>query len=152
MTRKKINWKAALGLTVLTTIGAVFYRLGGYGHGFNTKVRDLGIPLCALIWFYWSGVFILAVLPCLVMMFAAQTTYFKKKGTDAKWYNWLFVGLAFSISYLPYSLVVGNVSGFMVRTVIVTVFTVLWSEFVGKDTWEEMGRGAIQIVTLPLLT
>ena len=151
MTRNKINWKAALGLTVLTTIGAVLYRLGGYGHGYNTKIRDLGVPACCAVYFvftqHWNWILVL----CLGLLFASQTTYFKKKGSDAKWYNWLFVGLAFSISFLPYSLVVGNMAGFLYRTVIVTVFTVLWSEFIGRDTTEEMGRGAIQIATLPLL-
>ena len=61
------------------------------------------------------------------------------------------VGVAFSLCMLPFSINIGNISGFVFRSMVVTVFTVLWSEFIGKAGLEEAGRGFIQIITLPLL-
>jgi hypothetical protein len=97
---------------------------------------------------HWHWILII----CWGLMFGAQTTYFKKKGTDATWVNWLFVGLAFSVAMLPFSIVSGNLLGFVYRSIAVTAFTVLWSHFIGKDWLEEGGRGFIQIITLPLLS
>jgi hypothetical protein len=134
---------------LFASVGAVLYRLGG--TSFGTKYRDWGIPTCMIWYFLVTGVEHWSLCLCWLFMFGAQTTYFKKKGSDAKWFNWLFVGLAFSLSMLPYSIAGGDISGFLLRGLVVTLFTVLWSELVREAWIEEAGRGFIQIITLSLL-
>lgn len=134
---------------ILSIVSAVFYRAGGTSLG--TKWRDFGVPSCMIAYFLLTGQFHWILILCFGLMFAAQTTYFKPRGTDAQWYHWLFVGLAFSFSMLPYALTTGHIPGFIFRTAIVTIFTLLWSEYIGKDWLEEGGRGLIQVITLPLL-
>jgi len=138
-------------LTLLASIlGAVLYRLGG-AKGYNTKFRDLGLPTVGigLLWILggWNWWFIL----CFGLYFGSMTTYWKKKGTDAKWWNWLLVGLGYSLAFLPYAVATGHGGGFIIRTVIVTAATALWSEFIGNPVVEECGRGAITTITIPLL-
>lgn len=145
---KSVKWLITGGLAL---VGGLLYRLGGYGPPFNTKFRDLGIPTIAVICLWVWGYHHWSLIPTFGLMFAAQTSYFKKKGTDAKWFNWLFVGLAFSLSSIPISVYVRYPLGFFYRTLVVTTLTVLWSQFVGNDWVEEFGRGFIQIITLPIL-
>ena len=144
--------KKKISLIILSSLGAVLYRLGGLGKPFNTKVRDCGVPTvaCLLLWIWGLHNWIVLVITAL-FMFSAQLSYFKKKGTDAKWHNWVFVGLAFSACVLPITIYVGHWNGFFLRSLIVTVFTTLWSQFIDLDWLEEGGRGLIQIITLPLL-
>lgn len=148
-------------LISLTILAGIFYRLGGMGFDgwmkfrflpqwvFDSKARDVGVPLCMMAYManHWHWVLIF----CFGLMWGAQTTYFKKRGTDARWYNWIFVGLAFSMALLPYSIAVGNLPGFLLRSIVVIVSVPLWSVAIGKDWLEECGRGMIQIMTLPLL-
>lgn len=83
--------------------------------------------------------------------YGVQTTYFKKKGTDARWWNWALVGLAFSLSVLPVIISNGLWVGFALRTIFLTPAIVMWSELIRKDYLEEGGRGGLQIASLPLL-
>ena len=137
-------------LCVLSTLGATFYRMGG-SDTYNTKWRDLGCPTVAtaLLWAWggWNWWLIL----CFGLFFGSLTTYWKKKGTDAKWWNWMLVGLGFSLAYLPYTIATGNWVGFALRTLIVTVGVTIWSEKISDAVMEELGRGFIAIVTLPIL-
>ena len=146
--KKITKWEIA---GVLAAIAAVLYRLGGIGLPFNTKLRDLGVPFCMLTFFLVVGAWNWWLLLCFSLMFAAQTTYFKKKGEDAKWYNWLMVGVAFSVCMLPYSIATQTWFGFFCRSAVVIIFTATWSESIDQDWLEEGGRGLIQIITLPLL-
>ena len=136
---------------VLAIVAAFLYRMGGIGLPFNTKVRDLGVPSVMIVYFILSNAWNWWLLLCFPLMFGAQTSYFKKKGVDAKWWNWLLVGIAFSVCMLPYSIAIGNLVGFNIRFALVTIFTTLWSENISIDWLEEGGRGFIQIITLPLL-
>lgn len=133
----------------LSIAGAYLYRRGGTSAG--TLWRDLGMPCCMLAYFFGVGKMDWPLFWCFGLMFAAQTSYFKPKGTDAKWLNWLAVGLVFSFAMLPYAWDTGHWGGFIIRLPVVTIFTILWSEFWGNATVEEFGRGFIQIITLPLL-
>ena len=138
-------------LILLSSIaGGVLYRMGG-AAGFNTKFRDFGCPTIALVtlwllhaWNWW-------LIPCFGLYFGALTTYWKKKGTDAHWYNWALTGLGYSLAFLPYSIATGHWVGFGIRTVVVTAATTLWSQFISNAVIEEFGRGFIATVTLPLL-
>jgi hypothetical protein len=134
---------------LFSILAAFLYRLGGTKYG--TKYRDWGVPTCMLWYLILNGIEHWSLVLCWLLMFGAQTSYFKKKGADAKWFNWLFVGLAFSFSMVPYSYFNGLLVGFSYRALAVTAFTVAWSELVGEAWIEESGRGFIQIITLSLL-
>ena len=136
---------------VLACLAGVVYRLGGYGPPFNTKWRDLGIPALVMAYFTVTGHWHWSLVPCFLLLFGAQTSYFKRPGQDATAFNWFLVGLAFSFALLPYAWAMDFWAGFGLRMLVVTGFTVAWSCFLGQDWIEEGGRGAIQIITLPLL-
>lgn len=142
-------WKI-LAYIIASILGALFYRMGG-AAGYNTKVRDIGCPLvaCALLivlagWNWW-------LIPCFGLYFGALTTYWKKKGADATWLNWIFVGLGYSFAFLPYSIATHHYLGFAIRAVLVTVLTSVWSNNIGNPVTEECGRGFISTATIPLL-
>ena len=165
-------------IKILIFIGLVIaagalYRLGGAGkqgkwYDFlaNTKARDFGIPTILIGIFllfafvpHWS---LLALILTWGATFGVQTTYWKKKGADAKWWNWAFTGLGYSFCWLPI-VIVQNIPGhvpagvhsqwlgFFIHLVVCTGLTVMVSELIGKDVWEENARGWVQALTLPLL-
>ncbi len=139
-----------LGVIVLSLLSGVMYRMGGSGN-FPRWVRPTGLGCTMLAGLALLGFFHWTMFLCAGAIYGLSTTYFKKKDTDANWLNWLFVGIAFSISVLPLVLHYGNYLGFAVRTVICTGLVVLWSETQGNAVKEEFGRGVIPIATLPLL-
>lgn len=148
-------WWQILLTIVLTALAGWGYRFGGSSHGLRW-VREVVCGICifldltALFGFNWLGLLIMGTV-------WIETTYFKKKGTDAKPFNWFLVGLSYSIVPLPY--VVGAYffshhnyfKGFLIRSAIVTLFTTLWRTFQGDANKQEIGCGCIQIITLPLL-
>lgn len=146
-------WFAAIPLSVA---GGYLYRRGGTSSG--ALWRDMGVPSCVAAYFLITGNWHWILILCFGLVFGAQTTYNKwaqkligMKTDDVMWVGWLVTGLAFSFALLPYAVVTGAWGGFGWRTLVVTGFTVVWSEVCGWDVWEERGRGWIQIITLPLL-
>lgn len=143
-----------LATLALAALAGWAYRFGGSSNGVRWA-REVGVGLAVLggltIWLGWNW-WGLLVMGCVWI----ETTYFKAKGTDAKWYNWLIVGLSYSIVPLPY-IIAQSFShkyywiGFGIRTFVVTLFTTLWRTFVHDVQWQEGGSGAIQVLTLPLL-
>jgi len=122
----------------------------GGSDTYNTKFRDFGVPfvgagLLALLGFNWW------LILCYGLYFGSMTTYWKKKGTDATWFNWACVGLGFSLAFLPYSIATGHWVGFAIRTFLVTLLIPVWSQNENKAVLEELGRGFITTVTIPLL-
>lgn len=130
-------------------ISAALYRLGGQ---VQTKIRDLGVPTIMLLYFVVTKHFHWSLLICFVLMFGSLTTYWKKKGTDAQWYNWMFTGIGYSLCMLPYVLFNHHWIGFAERTIFVVAATTLWSQFIGEVNAEEGGRGFIIGSSLFLLT
>jgi len=122
----------------------------GGSDTYNTKWRDLGCPLMMVmtmsVWHHWHW----SLIPSYGLMFGSLTTYFKKKGTDAKWYNWMLVGLALSMSMLPYAYFTHSWKWFWIRTSILTPAITLWSQLVGNAVVEEVGRGVFNNITLML--
>lgn len=146
-----------LSIILLSSLAGYLYYVGGESKESiswaNTKVRDFGVPLCAVIAMCilngWYWIYIL----CFGAMFGAQTTYFNKKGKDEEWWNWLLCGIAFSIAWIFFTIFIShNWMGFLYRLICTSIFTVIWSESNGNVKVESPGRGFIQIITLPLLT
>lgn len=141
---------------LLSFLGACAYRVGGSDLHIphKTKIRDAGVPFvgCLIIvlnnwpltlWACWVGLFL-----SFGLAWGAMTTYFKKKETDAKWFNWSLVGLAFGIALFPYAWATGQWMPFLYRTIMTTVFITIWSESIGNAVLEEFGRGFIFCITL----
>lgn len=146
----------------LAALGGIAYRFGGSANG-KRWVREAGQGVCVcgamavLGFIHWS----LAL--CFGMTWL-ESTYLKKKGTDAAWWNWALVGLVFGLIPLPYCIFTNSHwFGFGIRIIVCIGLTVLWQQVLssivvkafhktfGKDVIDECGRGFINIVTLPLL-
>lgn len=157
-----------LALIIITIIIAVLsglaYRYGGSSGG-QRWVREIGVAVCIATEMLILGIFNVGTLGCFGSVWI-ETTYFKKNGSDAKWWNWLLVGLSFSIATLPwflYKLIAQHSLsvGYFIRIPVCAGLTVLWQEIlsdkiaklfrVTKDKTDEGGRGALQILTIPLL-
>lgn len=158
----------SIGTVLLAFLAGIFYRMGGSGN-WPRWVREIGVGACLIIEFLLLGVFNFGAIGTLGSIWV-ESTYFKKKGTDAKWWNWLLVGFSFSIAPLPWLLgqLPGVIKyhhpfhwfGYVIRIFVCAALTVLWQEVlsakvakvlnIGKDITDEFGRGAIQILTLPL--
>lgn len=161
---------------VLSFIGGVFYRMGGSGY-YARFWRELGQGICFVLEMFLLG-FVLLTWQSLLGIFLgcgvcwAESTYFKKSGTDAGWWNWGLVGMVFGCIALPFCILTGKYwIGFTVRLPLCIGFTVLWqlilSQMIAthlsallkifgkppieKDITDEVGRGFINIVTLPFL-
>lgn len=140
---------------ILSALGACLYRLGGCDLSIpnKTKIRDAGVPFvgCLIVamnnypltlW-TWLG---------LIMSFGlgwgSMTTYFKHKGDDATWFNWLLVGLAFGVCFLPFALASGQWAQFGIRTALLTLLIPIGCTLLGNAVVEELFRGFIFCVTL----
>lgn len=138
-------------LTILLAAGAGWcFRFGGSSHGVRF-VRELGIGLTEVAGLYiWAGWTPWSI-PVVGLAFA-ESTYFKAKGTDAKWWNWLLCGLLYSAICLPVVLACHlHIYAFFTRLIVLTPIITLWRTFQGDVQWSESGAGVWQILTLPLL-
>ena len=145
----------SIGLSILS---GMLYRIGGSSLPISniTKIRDAGVPFigCILVAIdHWplNGMSWLGLILSFGLSWGAMTTYFKKKGTDAKWWNWMLVGLAFGIAFLPFAWASGLWIPFLIRTAITTIAITAWCEAIGWDIAEEFGRGFIYCISLLIL-
>lgn len=143
-------WVQILITVFLAILSGVLYRMGGSGN-YSRWIRPVGVASCATLALALIGYINWSLILCFGAFYGLSTTYFKKEGTDAKWFNWFLVGLGFSVSVLPIVLVYHIWVGFAVRTVVCAGLIILWSQTNGNAVWEEGGRGFIPIATIPLL-
>jgi len=146
---KTIAWILA------TAVGAILYRMGG-SDTWDTKWRDLGCPavgiaLLAYLYPFYNWQIGLAYFLSFGLYFGSLTTYWKKKGSDAKWYNWLFCGMGYSLSFLPFAYVSGNWLGFALRFIVCSLGVMMVRVMSTNVYVEECGSGAISTGTIPLL-
>ncbi len=136
-------------ILLASAASAILYRLGG-AAGYNTKFRDIGCSLisCMLIGYLiaWNWTLVLVF----GLTWASLSTYWKRTA-DARWHNWLMVGVGISLATLPFTISEGNWIGFVIRTFVLGITTMLWSELNDNPVWEECGRGALIILTIPLM-
>lgn len=140
-----------LGTIVLAVLCGISFRWGGSANTHMRWIRQLGVGVTELgglfLWFGWSWWMIL------IMGLAwTESTYFKAKGSDAKWWNWALTGLNYALIPLPLVIIhLVDWHGFLLRLVILTPVITLWRVLISNVQWEEGGAGAWQIITLPLL-
>lgn len=130
-------------------LSGIAYYLGGE-TGYDTKIRDIGVPIIMLGTMYYIHLFHWSLLICAILLFGVLTTYWKKKGTDANWFNWLCTGLGYSLAMLPYAYFTGCWIAFTIRTILLTFLTMWWSEKFSNVMIEAGGRGVLVILTLSL--
>lgn len=73
------------------------------------------------------------------------------KPKDVNWVGWLTTGIFYSVAMLPLVIQVGCWKGFISRTIVLGALTMIWSELQSNDVKEELGRGAVIVLTIPLL-
>lgn len=146
-----INFWIKMILTVALSAGCGWaWRFGGSKNGIRW-VREVGTGIALIvsltIWYGWS----IWYLPIMGLSFA-ESTYFKAKGTDARWYNWLCCGILYAVVPLPAVVVHHLWHGFLIRSLVIIPVITLWRTFQGNVQWSESGAGVWQVITLPLLS
>lgn len=149
------KWLKALIVAIGAILAGIAYRMGGSGN-FPRQARIIGVSalstlVLALITWKAGLWLILAYVVCFGLSCGAISTYWKRKGTDAHWWNWVLHGLGLSLACLPFSIATGHYLGFGIRTIVLTALITVWSELIGNAVIEELGRGALICLTLPLL-
>lgn len=120
------------------------------GWLFNTKARDIGIPLvCGA----WMGIFVdstvWANILAFGLLFWMLTTYWDWLFDG--WDNFWFHGFTCGLAYLPYVIVTGMWWQFGVRCLLMTVVMGAVSHVLTKNDWvEELTRGFIIAVSMIL--
>lgn len=139
-----------LATIALAAICGWAFRFGGSKNGIRF-VRELGVGITEVVGLYiWAG-FTFYSIPIVGLAFI-ESTYFKSKGKDAKWWNWLLCGLLYSSICLPVVIACHlHWYAFIIRLLVLTPIITLWRTFQGDVEWSEGGAGAWQILTLPLL-
>ena len=142
-----------LGLFLYAISSGVFYRVGGEKN-YDTKFRDWGVTWVILI--FWCSIiqelttktWICLILSSL-LSWGALSSYFKKKGEDAKGINWTVVGLINGLASIPMAYELNQWGAFWLRVVLLMIIIPVWctvrSPFEryenGSVTWQEFGRG-----------
>ena len=148
-----------LGLSI---IGAILYRWGGQGKPFNTRYRDLGVPLCGIgiLLTWWQPVNTLGwlmLIPHFGLAFASMTTYWDwltklwRKDESEYWENWLLTGFFYGLSAFPLMWVNIHWYSIIIRAIILGILIMLIRENTKKDIIEEIGSGLVYLITIPLL-
>lgn len=140
---------------LLSIVDAITYRMGGSGN-YPRFMRPLGTGIITMIIlaihkFEFSILYFVVLLISSGLTAVLSTTYLKKKGEDAKWWNWALVGLVLSLSVAPFAIYNHLYMGLLLRSIFLTTMIALWSESIGNAVIEELGRGFILIITLPVL-
>ena len=142
---------------LLIILFGILYRMGG-AEGYDTKYRDIGCSLCILLiafllgirsaWWTWPIAF--------GLHWGALSTYHKwlnkffgHDKEDVHWYGWFFHGLVLGLAIMPIAHFVWGIV--LLRSLIMGLFTMAWSEYNKQVVWEEVGRGVIAAATLLIL-
>lgn len=151
-----------LALISLSIVSGILYRMGG-SDDYSTKFRDFGVPsICATTFFLITNAFntsfIWHYLIFWLLCFGSLTTYFKKEGVPAKWWNWMFCGIAWGLAAIPLAFVTKSWIGFAYRLILLTIWTPIWCIKFNKPLWKfqsvvvnEFGRGLFINASIPLL-
>lgn len=155
----------SLGTIILAFLAGVVYRMGGSGN-YPRWIREVGVAIILILEFTVLGIFNYG---CLLFLGTGwiESTYFKIKGNTMT-LSWILVGIAFSVVISPWFIYswITNLhplywKGYLLRTIICMGFVVIWNQILsakvakalnlGKDITDEFGRGAIQLLTVPLI-
>jgi len=140
---------------ILSALCGLFYRFGGADPPFRSWMRDWVCPAFAigilLLWWHPAGYAWLLIPLMYGLTGGALSTYWKKKGTDANFWNYFLHGFFIALAMLPYSWATGHWIGFSIRLVVLPTAIAIWSAKTSLDVVEESGRGFLIGISLPLL-
>ena len=147
-----------IAVFVMSIISGILYRLGGTGGAWwkNTKMRDIGVPIIALVMMLLLGYHISWMLVLsTILLFASLTTYWKKINKffgdteeNCRWYNWYVHGFVCGLAYLPMIFVGVPILVVLGRSFILAGLVTLSSELIDEVFWEEFCRGFFIVLTL----
>lgn len=156
------------GLQIIATIlmsclSAFCYRLGGLGKDqakqqipwcpawlINTKTRDVGCSLLAVLWMFlfFPRVEWFLYLISFGLLWGALSTYWDFfTGDDI----FLLHGVGIGLALLPVVTGVDFHRGFSILMLVMPLLMEIWCRVFKNDWVEELGRGAFIVATLPLL-
>ena len=144
----------AITIILGAIISAVAYRMGG-SDTYNPKWRDWGcslIPMVVLYHIYGKLTLVNVILYLLTFLLSwgALSTYWKK-GADAKAINWFFHGFGIGLSSIPFAWIGIAWWLILLRAVVLGITMMAVSELSDNVYVEECGRGALIVLTLPIL-
>jgi hypothetical protein len=144
----------------ISSLSGFLYTLSGKGGFKDAKaIRRFGCPL--LIYGYlWlirpslglhGAIFGVFAYVLTALALSTYHDYLSPDGTSENWLCWLMTGLCYGLAAFP--LFWAGIHWYMIgiRAVVLAILTMVWSEKIGWDRLEEFGRGALLIITLPLL-
>ena len=148
----------------ISILSGICYRVGGSSLNMKmkTKVRDFGVPLCGVIvlsnmmpcesfWYYIS------LFSFFLFSFGSLTTYWEHwKSEGVEWFEFALTGFFYGMAALPVAIYSGRYIGFILRTIILTIFMPFSNKFqltIFSDPTDgvEGSRGFVFIATMPLL-
>jgi len=150
-----------LYILLIALLAGLFNRIGGMGGYWwaNGKVRDWGVPACAIgammvlgiscSWWVWCIFFLLA--------WGALSTYNDRWWTyGIDFWEWVLTGFSYGLAALPIAISTGKYLGFAIRCGILAAFMpfsnkLQWKLFHDDTDGVEGSRGIMYILTLPLL-
>lgn len=141
---------------IFSIVCGCLYYLGGE-TGYNTKIRDIGCPAisCGLVaYHFWSVLTPVAwfwLVVSFLLSFGSMTTYWKGDKPDVKWYHWLITGAMYSLAMLPFVWYMRLWVQLAIRTVVLALITMVWSEKIEDVFLEAGGRGFWYCITTPIL-
>ena len=135
-----------------SVLGGILYRMGG-AEGYDTKWRDAGVSgLISLLLWHWSALLHFG------LCWGALTLSWKRKGTDAGFWNRYLQGLGVAVAALPYAIFTQRWWGFGVRIVVLPFLVALWATYMNRrifcwreDVVSEFGRGFLVVASACLL-
>ena len=93
-----------------------------------------------------------------ILSWGALSTYhkwlnpiFHKPKTDAYWFNWLAHGFFIGFAFSPFIWAGIHWYSILIRSIVLGLTMMWWSENNDDVLWEAGGRGALIILTLPIL-
>ena len=77
--------------------------------------------------------------------------YFHKSTDNSHWFNWIAHGIGIGLAMFPFAWIGIAWWLILIRTIVLCISIMTWSELNDNAVWEECGRGVLIIVTLPIL-
>jgi len=138
-------------VVALAILTAILYRMGGSDE-YPKAVRRFGCPITVLASLYILGIHgpWWAYLVSYLALYGALTTYHDYLTDDGSenWICWLMTGLVYGLAMFPFFALWKMV---LARSLVLAVFTCIWSEGQSDPVWEELGRGFLLGITIPIL-
>lgn len=86
-----------------------------------------------------------------LLHWACLSAYWKGKAEDMEWWNWFLHGFFIGLAMIPFVFIDVDLWLILFRSVVLGFTMMAWSVKVKKAAYNEFGRGALIVLTLPIL-